>query len=118
MRFCRDCATSETAALPADALNRPWGREHLTGTEALEHCDACGAAVLQATAARRKHTYCSSACRVQIYRDAARVEPTEHPCHWCGTMIGGRADRKFCSPRCRTAAHRHTSADPASAARR
>ncbi len=27
-------------------------------------------------------------------------------CLYCGRAIAGRADRQFCSPRCRTAAHR------------
>ena len=27
-------------------------------------------------------------------------------CIQCGQLIAGRADRRFCSPRCRTAAHR------------
>ncbi|MGP5087172.1 hypothetical protein [Brachybacterium tyrofermentans] len=105
--FCRDCAIANPGALPDDALARPLIMEFLSGDETLHHCEACGIALLLVKVARRKHVYCSTACRMKIYRDAARVEPVEHPCQWCGVMIGGRADRKYCSPRCRTAAYRN-----------
>lgn len=31
----------------------------------------------------------------------------ERPCQWCGRVLRGRSDRRFCSMRCRVAAHRN-----------
>lgn len=104
--FCRDCATAEPQQIPDAALARPATREFLTGAESLEHCESCGAALLLVKVARRKHVYCSPACRAQIYRDAAQVEQVERPCEQCGAPMTGRSDRRFCSSRCRVAAHR------------
>jgi formylmethanofuran dehydrogenase subunit E len=53
---------------------------------------------------RGEHVMSTSRCKVSHAKRAATFP--EHACERCGTTFTGRSDAKFCSPRCRTAAHR------------
>lgn len=58
-------------------------------------------------AARRTYGTPATVCTVCLEAEAAARRPTPRPCERCaGTFTPARSDARFCSGRCRVAAHR------------
>lgn len=106
--FCVRCASSGHPAFDArtpDALSRPAVMRPPTAAAYVTECESCGVPLLMDRDGRRQHDVCSNACRIALYRQPS--EPREaRPCERCGEPMTGRADRRYCSTRCRVAAHR------------
>ncbi|MCK1801477.1 hypothetical protein MTQ12_00180 [Brevibacterium sp. R8603A2] len=103
---CEGCANTDRAG--ADSTTGLWSllMRQFTLEEdwALEHCEVCAVPVKLRRGTRRKFATCSNSCRQKIY--AGAEEQNERPCAHCGELMTGRADRRYCSSRCRVAAHR------------
>jgi hypothetical protein len=70
-------------------------------------CLACGAVFV---AKRRDARTCSRRCAARLWpsRDGSRPSADFRRCEdvGCDTVLAGRADRRYCSDRCRKRAHR------------
>lgn len=107
-QFCLSCATAtapDLEAISTEALVRPLTPNPPSPTAQIDTCESCGVPLLLDRSARRKLVYCSNSCRQALYK-ASKPEPVERRCQWCEGPMTGRADRRYCSPRCRVAAHR------------
>ena len=78
-------------------------------------CWACDGLVLIEDGDHRRNQYCSDQCRDDLNRrwqaerkrDQRSEQRTPRPCDQCGeSFTPKRSDAKFCSARCRVAAHR------------
>ncbi|MGO9421175.1 hypothetical protein [Roseiarcus sp.] len=83
----------------------------------LKTCDDCGALYLDARSIRyrRGARRCPTCFARQRYRYVQRARQIDRSyakkkwrpaCAHCGAPVVGRSDRKFCSDKCRVAAHR------------
>lgn len=76
-------------------------------------CESCGLPVERGSNPRTKSHTCSRACTVRLSKaKTVSVAVTERACPICGGLIDGRADRRYCSDRCRQHAHRHRHVPP------
>lgn len=80
---------------------------HSEPTEA-RPCEGCGVIVIRGRDPRMKHHTCSRPCSARASRrSTADVTATAtHSCVGCGAEMAGRADRRYCSSRCRQKAYR------------
>jgi len=85
----------------------------------LKTCDDCGALYLDARSNRYRYRHGARRCPTcfarQRYRYVQRARQIDRTyakkkwrpaCAHCGAPVVGRSDRKFCSDKCRVAAHR------------
>lgn len=111
---CHRCATTHDAGADGkENLFMVWGREFTDGWERHE-CRNCALPILLAPSKLRKAAFCSSRCRVAVVRAKQKAVqvPVTHKCDGCGNeVVGGRADRKFCSAACRQKAYRNRELD-------
>lgn len=107
---CYDCAHSQES-LPIHATGTvalySVTVDGLTGWERGE-CITCGMSVLMPPSRRRKFFYCCEPHRAAHYRAQKSQDRQERACAQCGEPMLGRADKRFCSTRCRMAHHRAT----------
>ena len=108
--FCAACRTTPTGELTdVGGLARPGAAESIPQTVVLAECEHCQAPTLIVPHPNRARLYCSEACRHALMRAQRRERAREsevRSCQQCGEPMTGRADRKYCSARCRVAAHR------------
>lgn len=77
-------------------------------------CLGCGERFFRRNPGQHSTGYCSEACRRAVLaqrqrtrRATERVPPPPRPCDHCGVAFEpARSDARFCSSRCRVAAHR------------
>jgi hypothetical protein len=73
-------------------------------------CRGCGTVMESAYGNDCPPETCSDRCRQRVWRamnPTEPAEPTERPCEHCGEPFEARRrDARYCSGRCRTAAHR------------
>ena len=66
-------------------------------------CECCGGEYLTDTHLWQHSRYCSHPCKARANRPEADPHRT---CERCDAAFTGRADARYCSTRCRVAAHR------------
>jgi hypothetical protein len=77
-------------------------------------CEACGLPVERGRNVRTKAHTCSRGCTVLLSKRRTTVSPgVTRRCPQCGDEINGRADKRYCSGRCRQGAHRGAESVPA-----
>lgn len=107
---CHRCATTHNAGADGkENLFMVRAQEFTDGWERHD-CQNCALPILLAPSKLRKSAFCSSRCRVAVVRARQKAVqvPVTHACVTCGNeVIGGRADRKFCSAACRQKAYRN-----------
>lgn len=70
-------------------------------------CGNCGVHVIRNSDPLLKHVTCSPACLTSLTRSRNGNRGSEQPCETCGEKITtGRADSRYCSPKCRQKAYR------------
>jgi hypothetical protein len=70
-------------------------------------CAACGLPVIRNADPLLQHVTCSHACTTSLTRIRNGNQGSGQPCQTCGKQITtGRADSRYCSPKCRQKAYR------------
>ncbi|MGW1399285.1 hypothetical protein ACWCRF_11555 [Streptomyces sp. NPDC002405] len=113
--YTRGTVDPETKLMPPDSErigNRfqwhPWptGRGDLLPPTP---CAACGLVIVRHGDPLLKHVTCSPACLTSLTRsrNGSGNRGSGKPCETCGeTITTGRADSRYCSPKCRQKAYR------------
>jgi len=76
------------------------------GTTGVLPCEACGLPVERGWNVRTKAHTCSRACTFLLSKRRTVPVAVTRRCPQCGDEITGRTDKRYCSGRCRQAAHR------------
>ncbi len=69
-------------------------------------CAGCGIPVERGVNPRMRSHTCSRRCTARVSKGANTVARSVTDCEVCEVPLTGRADRRFCSDRCRQRAHR------------
>lgn len=102
--ICRECYAKRNTRLESpDGLTQFVSAHWTKGIEI--ECDVCRLPVEVDVDPRRKVDVCSDLCRSRYYKLERPVRPSV-TCDVCGNTFAGRADARYCSPKCRQKAYR------------
>lgn len=111
LRMCHRCASSrrlDTEDKFPNALVRASNPVFVTGMDR-GRCEVCNVPMRYEPDSRRKHLYCSTACRMTLYRSVR--EAVTYECAVCGVeYTPSRSDSRYCSNACRQKSARQRAA--------
>lgn len=115
LTICQDCYDRGPTPVAEWYTNHVrWDRMVGRGEQAAPApCVACGLHVVRNADPLLKRVTCSAACLTSLTRSRNGNHGSGKPCDTCGeTVTTGRADSRYCSPKCRQKAYRQRTAAP------